>query len=299
METSFRDTATTVNRSTIALGDLLAWIDDLPRFPATVQKACALAKDPKATANDLAALIQYDPMMTAKILRITNSAFYGMSRKISNVKDGIVVLGFAAVRSLAVAMSAMNVFRGTDCPFFAYRNFWLHSAACAIVSVRMAKLARLPKCDDAFTAALLHDIGKVALYQFARDQFRMALDAQRPGRRLDAAIEQRVLGISHAQVGKRLTEKWQLPPDLCEAIGGHHGIVPRGTPSMLAVVCCISDYVCSRNGLGSVLGIGSAAAPDWAFKLAHIPPEALQMMQDNFAAITKEATELVGAADMQ
>ncbi|HUW32672.1 MAG TPA: HDOD domain-containing protein [Planctomycetota bacterium] len=279
-------------QSVVELRSLLAGIGDLPGLSATIQRACNLAEFPNASAADLAALIEYDPALAERLLRLANSAFYGTVRRISSVKEAIVKLGFSTVHSLAITTGAMDTFHGADSEFFTYGQLWLHSAACAVVAQRLGRLARLPGVDDAFTVALLHDIGKLVLHQFAREAFMRSLSVQKAEGRLDISTERAVTGTSHAEIGKILSEQWHLPPRLCESIGMHHG-AEEGSGSPLAALCCVADYICAGHGLGSVLRIGTPARPDWAFDMARVSSSVVQEFHKSFGDVRREARAMI------
>jgi len=256
---------------------------------ATVQKACNLAAVPNASADDLATLIKYDPVLSRKMLRIANSAFYGLTHEVSSVKEAVVLLGLTTVRSLAIATSAPNVF---DAEHFKQEEFWLHSAACAVLSHRIVRLTRVPDASDAFTAALLHDIGKLVLHQCARDAFSELLTVQASKRILDPGTERALTGTSHSELGKALAAAWKLPPKICESIGAHHGEGHSG-PSCLAAVSCISDYICSRSGLGSVVDVGIPPFPKWALSKVHLSSSVIEELRCTFGQIRSEAQAVV------
>ncbi|HUS58114.1 MAG TPA: HDOD domain-containing protein [Planctomycetota bacterium] len=285
-------TAPSPGQTSDEMGSLQAGIGNLPGLSATIQRACNLAENPNASAADLAALIEYDPVLARKLLRLANSASYGAARRISSVTEAVVKLGFSTVRSLAVATSAMDAFHGADSEFFTYRQLWLHSAACAVVAQGIGRLTRLSSVDDAFTAALLHDVGKLVLFQFARGPFVRSLSIQKAERCLDISTERLIIGTSHAEIGRKMSTQWHLPPRLCESIGMHHGAgeVER---SPLAALCCVADYICSSHGLSSVIGIGTAKRPDWAFDVARVPLLAVDEFHSSFGDVKKEARRMI------
>ena len=276
----------------IDLRGLLTRMDHLPGLSAAVQKVCNLAAVPNASADDLAALIQYDPVLSRKTLRIANSAFYGLTHEVSSVKEAVVLLGLTTVRSLAIATSALNVFDASDTEHFRQEQFWLHSAACAVLAHRIVRLTRVPGTSDAFTAALLHDIGKLVLHQSARDAFSTLLALQAADRFLSTGTERTLTGISHSELGKALAAKWKLPLKICESIGAHHGDGHSGT-SYLAAVCCIADYICSRSGLGSVVDVGIPPFPKWALSKVRISSSVIEELRCTFGQIRSEAQAVV------
>ncbi len=275
------------------LSTLVAGISDLPSFPVAIQRATALSQDPKATATDLAAVIQVDPALTARILRITNSAFYGLSREISTVKEGVVILGFSAVRSLAVAVSAMKMFTGGASTIFKHEDFWRHSTCSALVAQQISRLGRLPGSDEAFTAGLLHDIGKIVLDQYAHQEFVLMLVTLRREAEYDLGAERRVINTTHAEIGRQLVERWGLPEPLCEAIGNHHTPDRAGKQPVLAMLAAVADYICSRNGVPSVAQLQCPPSPSNVLDVLKLAPSVLKDVQKQFRDIRVEAEKLI------
>lgn len=274
------------------LSDLVDTIDDLPSFPVAIQKATAIADDPNASAQDLADVIQIDFALTAKVLRITNSAFYGLSRKVSTVREAVMILGFSSVRSLAVAVSAMRMFDAKDSALFTLDGFWLHSTCSALVAQQLCQLALLPETSEAFTAALLHDIGKIILDQYAHGAFTELLRAQQNEKRILPETEKRVINTTHSQIGQRLCETWKLPDPLCEAIGQHHSPARARHHPMLAMLAGLADYICTTNDLKSIVHTGKPPDLSEDVDALNIQPGVIAEVNRRFPDILKEARHL-------
>ena len=274
------------------LRGLVNGINDLPSFPAAVQRATALADDPRASASDLAAVIEVDPALTARVLRVTNSAFYGLSRQVSTVREGVVILGFSAVRSLAVAVCAMKMFKGNNSPWFNHEQFWMHSSCCAIIAHRLTGSANRRETDETFTAGLLHDIGKIVLDQYAHEDFMLLLATQKAQGTLDTSVEQQMFRTSHAELGQKLCERWRLPSPLCESIGSHHGTV-SATRSRIGMISQVADYICSTNGLPSICGKWRMSPPTREIQALRIPPSGIEDANKQFAKIRNDASKLM------
>ena len=274
------------------LSDLLDTIDDLPSFPVAIQKATAIADDPNASAQELADVIQIDLALTAKLLRVTNSAFYGLTRKISTVREAVMILGFSSVRSLAVAVSAMKMFDAKDSALFTLDAFWLHSTCSALVAQQLCQLAMLPESSEAFTAALLHDIGKIILDQYAHESFMDVLNAQQKEQRILPETENLIINTTHSEIGRRLCETWNLPDPLCEAIGQHHSPARARRHPMLAMLAGLADYICATNGLKSVHHAGKPPDLSDDVEALNIQPGVIAEVNKRFPDILKEARHL-------
>lgn len=204
--------------------ELLEHVDDLPPLPAVAAKVMTVAEDAKASAGDLASVLAADQVLTAKLIKVSNSAFYGYARKVSTVREAIVVLGFKQVRQIAVGAAMMggfkrNMFQGE---LFDLDLFWGHSMAVAVAAEALAKKTRVCKPEDAFTAGILHDIGRLIIRKGRPDEFERAIRMASTGSVSLHAAEIRATGFAHDEVGRALAEQWKFPSHLTDAIEGHH-----------------------------------------------------------------------------
>jgi putative nucleotidyltransferase with HDIG domain len=227
-------------------------IINLPTLPTVVAKMIQLVDNPKTSAGSLARLISTDQALTARILKLANSAYYGFPRTISTVNTAIVVLGFNAVKDMGLSLSVFDMFKdtGSSGPFDIMR-FWEHSMGCGIASRMIARRFRPDVAGEAFVAGLLHDIGKAVLKQYCPAEFQeiMRLVSSQECD-LDEA-ELRVTGTQHSEVGGWLAEKWNLPRLIVESIMYHHEPwTAHGDPIFVALVA-IADYLCHRSAVGS------------------------------------------------
>ena len=195
----------------------------LPTLPTIVTQLIALVGDPKSSARQVAQLISTDQALTAKILRVANSAFYGFPRKIATVQLAIVVLGFEAVKNLALSVTVLKRFTsGREHRLFDRQRFWEHAIGCAVAGRHLARMLRYRVEAEAFVAGVIHDIGKLILIEYFPDDFSEALELAESEGLTIAEAEEQVLGVTHAEVGGWLAERWNLPPDLVGAITYHH-----------------------------------------------------------------------------
>jgi putative nucleotidyltransferase with HDIG domain len=278
------------------LRNLVDTIQDLPSFPNAIEKATSVAQDPRASAADLAEVIEVDPVLTAKVLRVTNSAFYGLSREISTVKEAVVILGFSSVRSLAIAVSTMRMFPGEDSPWFKHHQFWTHSTCAALVAHEIGRRLLLPAATEAFTAGLLHDIGKIVLDQYAHSAFMALLAVEQSEDRFSAETERRLIKTTHAEIGMRLAEKWKLPTPLCVSIGSHHNPASALQHTNFAVLCGLADEICVANGVPSVVNGRSPADLDGSMSMLSISPKIIADVNAQFFDILREAHRLIRGA---
>jgi putative nucleotidyltransferase with HDIG domain len=203
---------------------LLNRVDELPPLPAVAARVMSMADDDRTSAMDLAQVLSTDQALTARLIRISNSAYYGFARRVSTVREAVVMLGFKQVRQVAVGASLINTFRGSKGANDAFNVdlFWGHSVAVAVAAEQLAKTTRAARPEDAFTAGILHDIGRLVIRQVLPHEFAQAVAmAQSTGVPLFEA-ELQTTGYAHDDVGRALGERWKFPPHLVEAVRCHH-----------------------------------------------------------------------------
>jgi len=193
------------------LKKIIARIDDLPTLPRTVLKITELVNDPKSSAKDIARIITDDQVLTARLLKLVNSSFYGFPQRISTVNTAIVLLGFDAIRSLLLTTSVFDLFAGGNKKSRQEQEqFWDHSLGCAVGAKVIGNYLRHDKIEELFVAGLLHDIGKIVEMLYLPDEFASVVDAIKQHNILMLTAEEKILGYDHAEIGQLLANKWNL-----------------------------------------------------------------------------------------
>jgi putative nucleotidyltransferase with HDIG domain len=231
---------------------IIAKISTVPGMPSSSARIIGMLQDPEIEISDLVAALEYDPGLTANLLRWANSAYFGGRHEILSVRDAVVRLGMRRMNQLIMTSIAAPVvgqpIRGYD---LAPGRLLEHSIAVAIGTGELAKALRIPAPEMAFTAGLLHDIGKVVLGMFVEIASEPILAmAREEGIPFDAA-EREVLGIDHAEVGALLLERWNLPGSIVSAVRWHHQ--PHRKPDDPVTV----DLVHTMEALSLSCGMGS------------------------------------------
>lgn len=203
---------------------LVQRIRDVPSLPSVVDHILDLMNKPDTPASRISDLIAFDPGLTSKVLRMVNSAAYGFQRHISSIQHGIMILGFNTVRGIVLSASVLKLFDGKSHPGgLDHEAFWWHSTSTALAAQTIAKEKKLPIHEDAFTAGMLHDIGKLVLDVYFPQQYLPILEqAAIPHGTQFYMLEMQTLHTNHALVGARLGEKWKLPPNIINVIAHHH-----------------------------------------------------------------------------
>ena len=228
---------TTVNAEKIAKR-----IDELPPMPLVVQKLLKVVGNDFSSAKDIAATLSMDQALTSKVLKLVNSAFYGLPGKVSTITRAVVILGNAAVRNLALAFASFDGLKKLKGPLDQER-FWDHNLTCAVGAQALAPSLKYPEPEEAFIAGLLHDIGHVVLSTTFPEEYGDLLCNIRSNF-LDR--EEEIFGMTHADVGTRLLEHWQIPDSLCRVTRFHHSSkLASAEKEPLVTLVMLSDVLAS------------------------------------------------------
>lgn len=196
-------------------------LQQLPPLPRAVSELLASFAKEDVDVDHLARQISHDQAISARVLRVANSSFYGLQNKVATIQEAVVVLGFRAVRSMVLAVGMNSAFQTDQCRGFELEVYQRHCVGTSLVARGLADMAGCNR-DLAFTAGLLHDIGRLALASNFPAEYAAALDYQRKHDCFAVVAERDVLGIDHAQVGGILAETWHFPESLHQAVSEHH-----------------------------------------------------------------------------
>ena len=212
-------------RESFMNGDLrtqLKYIDKLAPLPVLVKTIMEVSADPNSSARNLAEVVKMDQSLTAKILQIVNSAYYGFYRQIGNIDHAIVILGFNEVTNISLAACLIQAYRDGPNPYMDREQFWVHTLGAAYIARALRIYTPDVITKDAFVIGLLHDIGKVVLDQHFKPAFLEVLKESHSRQSPLHRVEHELLTIDHAEIGGLVAESWNLPVPLTEAIQFHH-----------------------------------------------------------------------------
>jgi putative nucleotidyltransferase with HDIG domain len=222
---------------------LLESLGDLPSSPAIVSAVIGMASDLNTNLTELGKVLSADQGLTAKVLRLSNSSFYGRSKQIGTIDEAIMTLGYYTLRSLVVASSTHSIFKQKDITRF-LPVLWDHSLAAAVSARLLGRQLRHPQTEEAFIGGLLHDVGKLVLMQKLPEPYSAVREAAMADGRW-CAHEKEALGFTHVDVGVAVLELWNLPRELVEAVALHHQQmhVAADRPTSLAQLIWLSNLV--------------------------------------------------------
>ncbi|MBT0570868.1 HDOD domain-containing protein [Curvibacter sp. CHRR-16] len=197
---------------------LAAAVDKMPAFPKSVQRIIELTRDINADARELVDVIDKDPVVTVKILKVVNSSYFNLPRQVTSVANAVAFLGFNTLKNLSLSIAAVGMLSPSNQAGFDMQQYLLHSLSTAGIAKKLA--TRLAQADpmDCFIAGLLHDFGKVVLAQHMHEAFKLALEQSRTHNLSLHETLQQTLGAHHTEVGAMLVEKWRFPDSLVQAI---------------------------------------------------------------------------------
>lgn len=240
-------------QSTTSLDKLrsrLRSISNLPTPPVVFNQITKIINNPNTSVTELADIMSEDAAMSAKVLRLSNSAFYGARSEITGIKQAVMVLGLEAIKSLVLSSSVIEMFKPHKLEAEYQENFWRHSLATALASRIVTKFHRQARGLDsevAFSAGLLHDIGKLIICCFFREEHDEIEHLKKKNNISDYQAETAAAGFSHTLVGRVLSENWKLPLVIQDAIEHHHfpdKVAKDG--ENYAVVVHVANYLAKR-----------------------------------------------------
>lgn len=214
---------------------MLRHIDSLPALPGTVQQVREMLYTESGSASEVAEIISRDPAIAAKMLRVANSAAYGLPHRVDNIQLAVSLLGLLETYSVVVSTAVINVFDRSKT--FDYMAFWLESMVCATMASALSKAIDKRNRTGIFSAGLLHDIGRVALAEVAPRHY-SRVDRSLLGDDL-VQSEEKLIGLTHTEAGHQLAQHWGLPEELAEAIRFHH-TPSYAKPEFMPVVAMVN-----------------------------------------------------------
>lgn len=230
---------------------LVEKITAFPTVSSTIHKLLQVVDNPETDNQDVAQVIQYDPALTANVLKIVNSSYYSFTTPISSLTEAVFKLGRNNI--IQIATSSLVSATMTK-PAMGYEqtasDLWKHSVAVATMSDILCRLIKLKETGAIFTAAIVHDIGKIAIGHFVSEYFD---DIQREVEENNIPFEEaerKILGVDHAEVGAMIAEQWSFPPQITETIRWHHNPMGADEISLSTDIVHISDVLCIMHGFG-------------------------------------------------
>lgn len=270
----------------------LSSIGDIATLPEVTIRIIEIVEEPRSTARDLHEVIKGDPALSVKVLKVVNSAFYGLPGQVASVDRAIILLGLSAVKNLAIAASIARLFKGKRISEqFSASDLWRHSVAVAVAARDLAKASPHPVLqDEIFVAGMIHDIGTMVERQAYPDEFAEAINRCLSTGDSFLECERQIIGADHQAFGVGLTTKWKFPRHLRAAVGFHHNPEHLSVELRnLAMLIHLADVIACKDEYGFYLSARHEEVSDEAIDL-------LGLTHDQIATIRAELPEKVNEA---
>lgn len=268
---------------------------DLPAMPAVIMEVVRVTDQEGVTTTDVENLLSKDPALATKVLKVVNSAYFGLPRQITNISHAVAILGFHQVRNLAMSLGVLNALSSANPRVQeVQRLFWQHSFAAGSCAEIIAKRKGLPKkeVEMVFVGGLLHDIGRLFLLTLFNLPYQQVMKESIQRNLPLRLVEQKVLGSSHAELGAELGERWNFPPELIAMIRSHDGDFSSGEPThefCIHIADILSDAIADQEFVGLKTPILPRAAEWTGFR-----PEDYEEIKLGMIASVEKAKQVLG-----
>jgi putative nucleotidyltransferase with HDIG domain len=231
--------------------ELKGLVKDIPTLPVIYKELFRMMQDPDISVPEIAEVITKDQSLSVRILHLVNSAFYGYSKEIKTISRAVVILGFQAVRSAALAISVFDYFQDEESQNIDLTKFWEHSIAVATISKVLAEAARINQQEEAFIVGLLHDVGKLIEKRYFPEDFNEIITVAQEQHLSWMETEKALFQINHATIGKVVFRSWDFPASVVDAVHFHHNPESSSKYPQLAALVHIADYISAELGYGT------------------------------------------------
>lgn len=231
--------------------EIIQQVESLPQLPDTAVKLMRLMGDPRSTVDDIVETIKYDQVVTTQVLKLCNSAYFGLSRKVTSLNDAMLCLGTIKLLQMVMSVHTNSMLtKKQDGYGLQSGSLWKHSVAVGIASSLIAQKLNVADVNLVFTAGLLHDIGKVVMDQYVDHDFNELQKLVTEENMSFTEAEERIIGFSHNEVGALIAEKWNLPDAIVRCIRYHHSPWELQQPDTNVNIVYLADCICLLLGIG-------------------------------------------------
>ncbi len=292
------DATTSQNEVQAIITKALSQIGDIATLPAVTVKIIEIVENPRSTARDLHDVIKNDIALSTKVLKVVNSAFYGLPGQVASVDRAIVLLGLSAVKNIAIASSIARMFKGEKITEkFSAADLWTHSVAVAVTSRSLARVTgKRAEAEEIFLAGLIHDLGILVERQAFGDKLGEVIKQTEASGSSFLDCEQDVFGANHSMFGMALATKWKFPRHLRAVIGYHHDSA-RVAEEMRHVVALVqaADIICCERQMGFYLTAHGAELTPQIMQDAQLTPEKIEEACEQLEDDCSEAKSMLMA----
>ncbi len=278
--------------------ELKGIIKEIPTLPLVYQELFQRMQNPEATVSEIADLVAQDQALTAKILHLVNSAFYGLSKQVTTISRAVVILGFKSIRSAALAISVFDYFKDeASTEELDMTQFWSHSIAVATISKVLAEEIQIKLVEESFTIGLLHDVGKLIEKHYFPKDFEDLFRVSKEQNQTWIDCERELFQVNHATIGKVVFRMWDFPPSVVEAVQLHHSSVATAKFPQLTALVQVADYVSYGLGYGSPGSIAPDECPADSLKLLGLSMDQIENCHGQINEALESSMEILKLMD--
>ncbi len=233
------------------MNSLLDGYIEISSLPMMFTRLNEAINNPKTSVQEISSILSEDPGLTARLLRVVNSAFYNFPGKIDTISRAISIVGTQQLRDLALATSVLRLFTGIPKELVDMDSFWQHSIACGVTARIIATMRREPNVERHFVAGILHDVGRLIMYSKAPEKAKIALKQSIDYGEPLFKSEKDVLGFDHATLGKQLLQLWKIPTSIVEVVAFHHRPISANAFPVETAIVHVADVIVHAMELGT------------------------------------------------
>lgn len=271
--------------------DVAAQVRTVASLPVVFEKINRIANDPSASLGMVSSVIADDVGLSARLLKLVNSAYFGFPSRVENVTQACVVVGIRQIRQLVLATSVVEVFKSVSPDVLNMRSFWLHSTGCAMASRLIAMTCGTQDLENFFVAGLLHDVGRLVMLQAMAEEtgelIAMAYDQEA----LTHELERAAFGFTHAEVGGELLKIWGVPPSLVDAVSRHHHLGGGRSSQLEASAVHLADIIVHALGIGQSGNPFVPPLDEQAWSELGLAPEKIDLIVEQLDSQVEELGE--------
>ena len=270
-------------------------ISDLPTIPAIVSKVVSMLDNHEANPDEIADMILSDQVLAARVIRVVNSPLYRTNNEITSIKRALLFLGFKSVREMILTSYFVDGFKQKEQPFD-MKFFWIHSFSVGAISRRIARQVDYPDIEKAYLVGILHDIGKVFLGHYCKEEYGQMLTKIKNTSFTTYEAEYEFFGTTHCEVGLCLAQRWNFPSMYCDVISYHHTTEMATEDPLLTAIVALADFYCLSHSSSD--SVAQASIPGWseenAWKiLTQLSPDILSSSLEHFLSDLDEEYEAI------
>ena len=244
---------------------LLNKFENIKTLPHVAIHLSKLISDENSSMQEFEKIIKMDPTLVLRLLRSVNSSYYGLRQKVDNISRAVIFIGMKNLRNMVVTEALKDIFmQSSNNDIFSRRLLWLHCAAVSICGQMISERIFEQEGEDAYLCGILHDIGMIVEDQVAQDLFFQVCKTYEPETRSITDYEREIIGTDHCKLGYLLAHDWKLPTEVQEGIKQHHKALENVSPSSIAGIIQIADYIVSKLNYTAIPGMNAMLSPSLA-----------------------------------